>query len=224
MGAWFLERFPPLNWLFVFTLYAAALFGGRGFSSSEAIQLSWADGMGFFVALAFFLTLRILDEHKDYDEDCRNHPDRVLQRGLTTLADLKVVGVLATLLQLGWSLFVDGGFGAAVGLWVVTLCWTGLMTARFFAGERLAQRPILNSALHLLVMPLAMAWLVQLSAGRSSPWPEAVWLAGFALITGAALEASRKRKRYMAFAGAAILLGYAIIIAGFALERGVIWL
>ncbi len=41
--------------------------------------------------LCFFLHLRIFDDHKDYDEDCRHFPDRVLQRGVVTLDELKLL-------------------------------------------------------------------------------------------------------------------------------------
>src|SRR5439155_15749200 len=79
--AWVGERFPLANGLLFFVVYAAALLLGRqGAGATAALHVS--DLGGFAAAWAFFLMLRVFDEHKDYALDCRLHPERVLSRGL----------------------------------------------------------------------------------------------------------------------------------------------
>ena len=79
--AWAAERFPAPNGVFCLVLYGAALICGRTSSGQGPIAISAADGAGFLAAYAFLLMLRVFDEHKDFESDGRNFPQRVLQRG-----------------------------------------------------------------------------------------------------------------------------------------------
>ena len=118
--AWIHERFPLVNAVLFFVLYASALLYGRAVSTSAAggrVTAHAVDIAGFFAVWAFFLMLRVFDEHKDYALDLENHPKRVLQSGLVTLAHLKIVCAVAIAIQLGASLWEDRGIGR------VTIAW-----------------------------------------------------------------------------------------------------
>ena len=192
--AWMAERFPPANSVAALLVWAAALVWGRALSSDGALSIRPGDAAGAAAAIAFFLMLRVFDEHKDYGADCLVHPDRVLQRGLITLRDLKIVGAVAIALQLGASILADGGTGPVTAAWVVTFGWSLLMAKEFFVREWLRPRLLLYALSHMLVMPLAIWWLVRLGAGTGD-LPIAAWmLPVVSYLTGFAFEIARKLK------------------------------
>jgi 4-hydroxybenzoate polyprenyltransferase len=80
----------------------------------------------------------VFDEHKDYEVDLRNHPDRVLQSGRVTLGHLKVVGAVALAVQVATCLLEDGGVGRVTFWWALTFGWTLHNPNRFVfaAGHR----------------------------------------------------------------------------------------
>src|SRR5262245_27757810 len=88
LAEWAHERFPLANGVFFVLLYVLALVVGRSVVSGP-IVLSWHDLPGVAALWSFFLWLRVLDEHKDFENDRVAHPQRVLQRGLVTLGDLR---------------------------------------------------------------------------------------------------------------------------------------
>ena len=131
LGQWARERFPLANGVFFALLYVLTLVVGRSVRPGP-ITLSVRDLPGLVALWLFFLWLRILDEHKDFDNDRIAHPDRVLQRGLVTLGDLRLIGAAALVIQLGISLWIDGGVGPVTGWWLLSLIWSLLMAEEFF--------------------------------------------------------------------------------------------
>ena len=75
--------------------------------------------LGALTLLFFFFHLRVFDEHKDFEEDSRFHPHRVLQRGVITLADLRVLAALCIVAEIG--LAAVAGWAALTGLAIVYL-------------------------------------------------------------------------------------------------------
>jgi hypothetical protein len=192
MLAWASERFPLANVALFVPLYLVALLSGRALTSAGPLFLSAADFAGFLGAWAFLLMLRVLDEHKDYDLDARNHPGRVLQRGLVTLDHLKVVGAIAIATQLAVSLTADGGVGKVAIWWGLTIGWSVLMAKEFFARAWLAQRLVPYAFTHMLVMPLAVLWWAQIGAGGAGLPARSAWLGAFGFLIGATVEVARK--------------------------------
>lgn len=192
--AWAGERFQAVNGVFCMVLYGAALTCGRA-SAPGPLALAPLDIAGFFAAYAFLLMLRVYDEHKDYELDMKNHPQRVLQRGLITLGHLKVAGALAILLQLVVSLAYDGfGLGAVLQRWLLVFVWSALMAKEFFISEWLGKRLVLYAVSHMVVMPMSVLWMVQMGAGQG-PLPRAAWLlAGLSFLSGSAFEIGRKTR------------------------------
>lgn len=190
--AWMNERFPFANALLFFSLYATAVLVGQVATSPGEVAFGLREIAGFLPVWCFFFLLRIYDEHKDYEEDCQNYPDRVLQRGLITLGHLKVAGALAIVTQLVGSLWLDGGFGIITLWWIAVFVYSVLMTVEFFVREWLTQRLVLYATSHMLIMPLAVLWMVQIGAG-DQPLPlEVGYLAALAFLCGGAFEVTRK--------------------------------
>ena len=190
--AWAAERFPLVNGVLIFAIYATALLYGRALTSAGELSVSVLDFAGFFAVWAYFLILRVFDEHKDYARDSRNHPERVLQSGLISLRHLRVLGWAAVAVQLGVSLAIDGGAGPVTAWWALTMGWTLLMLKEFFVGEWLSRRLLLYAFTHMLSMPLAFLWMAQMGAeGRGLPL-EVAWLALLGGLIAASLEVARK--------------------------------
>jgi hypothetical protein len=175
-------------------VWAAAVGWGRALSTTGPVPLRPRDGVGALAAVGFFLMLRVFDEHKDYAADCIAHPGRVLQRGFVTLGHLKVVGAVAIALQLGASFLFDGGNGPVTLSWLATFAWSLLMAKEFFVGAWLRPRLPLYALSHMIVMPLAVRWMVQMGADRAPLSPVAWMLPVVSYLTGFAFEIARKLK------------------------------
>lgn len=61
----------------------------------------------FIVCFLQFLIIRIVDEFKDYEEDCKYRPYRPVPRGLVTLKELKVLLVICMSIQAVITIFVN---------------------------------------------------------------------------------------------------------------------
>ena len=75
--AWMDERFPFANALLFFILYLVTATVVR--ASQGEWFFNWSDIVACLITWSLFLTIRIFDEHKDYELDVKNHPQRVLQ-------------------------------------------------------------------------------------------------------------------------------------------------
>jgi len=194
--AWVQERFPVAHGALFFVLFAAAAVTGSAASGAGPIALPVATlGLGFLGAWSFFLMLRVFDEHKDFERDRLNHPDRVLQRGLITLDHLKVVGGVAIGVQLLASLVADGGRpGPATVTWGAVMLWSALMAREFWIGPWLEKRLVLYAVSHMAVMPLAIAWMAHIGGGGIWVTTGLPWLALMAFCAGAAFEVTRKTR------------------------------
>ena len=194
LSAWADERFPYANGILFLMLYAAGMLVGRGSVSAGPITIGLLDIAGFIAVVAFFLMLRVFDEHKDYELDCLNHPQRILQSGLITLGHLKVLGVLAILAQIGVSLSLDAGLGRISITWFIVVGWSSLMAVEFFCGEWLEKRLVLYALSHMVVMPMALVWMAQMGAGSETLPNYIGWLAASSFFSGASFEVARKMK------------------------------
>jgi 4-hydroxybenzoate polyprenyltransferase len=194
LRAWAAERFPARNGAFFIMLYAVVVVASRSVVSGGPIVLSWRDALGLLALWCFFLTLRVLDEHKDFAADAVAHPDRVLQRGLITLADLRIVGAVAVAIQLGVAILFDGGFGAVTLRWLAAAGFSALMAKEFFVREWLRKHLVAYALSHMLVMPLLVLWLAAMGGLTSIGSPENGALALLVFFAGLSFEIARKMR------------------------------
>ena len=188
--AWMEERFPLANGLLAGVVYASALLLGRHAAGART-TFALGDLAGYAAAFCFFLMLRVFDEHKDFANDCRLYPERVLSRGLVTLRHLKVLGAVAIAVQLAVSA-THGG--AATLRWLVVMAWSLLMLREFFVPRWLSRHLLVYAGSHMLVTPLAVLWMAQLGAGDAS-LDRAAWAyAVMSLLFGFCFEIARKMK------------------------------
>ena len=191
--AWMKERFPFANALLFFILYLTTAAVARS-TLDGAVSLSLHDLVGAMVTWSFFLVLRVFDEHKDYELDCRNHPQRVLQSGLITLMHLRVAGAIAIASQILWSVFLDKGMGQVTAAWAAMFLWTCLMGKEFFVADWLNRHLTWYAVSHMLVMPLIVWWLANLAMPDSELSPVLQVMMLLAFISGFCFEITRKTK------------------------------
>ncbi|MBF0351524.1 MAG: UbiA family prenyltransferase [SAR324 cluster bacterium] len=195
--AWVHERFPLPNAIMFFTLYFCAAFLGRMITAEGPILVGKNDLGGCLVTWALFLLIRVVDEHKDYESDVRNYPERVLQRGLITLENLQTLGAGALGIIVGWSLWLDHGLGPVVMSLGVVFIWFLLMSKEFFCGEWLEKHITLYAVSHMVLMPMVLFWLMNLGASPAGVEPlnvAGLLLMALSFISGMAFELTRKTR------------------------------
>ena len=191
---WMKERFPIENGILFFVLYLTAVALGRTFATETESLFKMTDIFGCIASWTFFLLLRIYDEHKDYEIDCQNYPERVLQKGLITLKDLKIIGFLCITYQLIYCLYLDRGIGPVTLTWVCITAYSFLMTVEFFIGEWLSKRLVLYALSHMIIMPMIIFWLVSMGIGKSPFIYEINLFSILAFFSGFSFEITRKTR------------------------------
>jgi 4-hydroxybenzoate polyprenyltransferase len=208
----------------LFAAFLVALCHGRAVTHGGSVSL----GPGRYAAFAgmwgFFLMLRVIDEHKDFERDAREHPERALQRGVVTLDHLKGVGVFAFTLQ-ALASFALGG--RVLVWWALSLGWAALAAKDFFAGRWIAERPVLYPLVHLPLSALPCLWAAQVGAGDRTLPATAGWVALLGVVLAGTVDVVRKlvpdesgERSYAAALGlrrAALALAAALLIASVAL-------
>jgi 4-hydroxybenzoate polyprenyltransferase len=145
----------------------------------------------FGVCLLMFLQLRIADEFKDAAEDARWRPYRPVPRGLVSLAELRVVFILAALAQSALVLLLEP---LLMGVLAIAWSYLALMSVEFFCREWLKRRPVVYLVSHMGIMPLvdffgtACEWLP-----RGVPAPAGLgWFLAASFFNGIVIEFGRK--------------------------------
>jgi 4-hydroxybenzoate polyprenyltransferase len=148
----------------------------------------------FGVCLLMFFQLRIADEFKDRDEDARWRPYRPVPRGLVKLSELRVVFIIAALVQIALVLAQDARLLLVLG---VAWAYFTLMSVEFFCRDWLKARPVVYLLTHMGIMPLvdffgtACEWLPR---GASAP-SGLGWFLTASFCNGIVIEIGRKLRQ-----------------------------
>ena len=186
------ERFPlALNGVLIAAVslsalsYAARLHGRAAPPPAAAVTV-------FVSCFLFFLQLRIADEFKDSDEDLAHRPYRPVPRGLVTLRELALLGLLAGALQLA---LVLASAPALLPLLLLVWGYMAVMAREFFVAAWLEARPLAYLATHMLILPLIVLYASGADwrlAGEVLPDARLGWLLLFAFLNGIVVEVGRK--------------------------------
>ncbi len=147
--------------------------------------------VAFVTALLFFLQLRIADEFKDFEEDSCYRPYRPVPRGLVTLRELGVLGILAAFVQLGLAVWLRPSL---VVLLAAAWAYLVLMSKEFFVPAWLKAHPVPYMVSHMVIIPLvdlyatACDWWV---AGEGPP-RGLIWFLAVSYFNGLVIEIGRK--------------------------------
>ena len=174
------ERFPPIaNVLLILTYYSSNQFLAFALTRPGPVMHydRWSF-LGMLMLVSFFFHIRVFDEHKDYEEDCRYFPNRVLQRGLVTLRHLKIAGAIA----IATEVIIAALRGPrALTAWAIAFGYSLVMLREFFARDFLKRRFLLYATSHMLIMPL-LSLLVFSFATRRWPWEAPPWFWVYAFV------------------------------------------
>lgn len=179
LRAYLRERFP----LFGHVLLIVSYFSSNQFlakvltSPDEPMRYTPASLLGAFTLLCFFFHLRVFDEHKDFAEDSRFHPHRVLQRGVITLAELRALAAMCIAAEFALAAWAGPAPVVALG---IAFVFSLLMLKEFFAAEWLKRHFLVYATSHMLLMPL-LSLMVFSFATRQMPWraPGIFWVYAF---------------------------------------------
>jgi hypothetical protein len=164
-GAYLHERFPLVaNALLIVSFYSSNQFLAQAIDQAgHPVRYGLRSYLGVITLLGFFLHIRIFDDHKDFANDCRYYPNRVLQRGVVTLTHLK--WLLAAVLLVECTTAAICGF-APWSAWVGALAFSLLMLREFYAGAWLRERFLLYATVHMLIIPVLTAVIWSFATGR----------------------------------------------------------
>jgi 4-hydroxybenzoate polyprenyltransferase len=178
------ERFPLITY--------SLLIGVLAFAAAAQTQNEnyLHIGLTFLVALFMFMLLRIADEFKDYEDDCKYRSYRAVPRGLVSLKELGIIGAVLLVLQLIMITFISPSTLVALGL---TLLYWGLMSKEFFVPTWLKAHPIVYLLSHMVMMPL-IAWMLLSALGATDPLQHQSFLA-LSFFNGLVLEIGRKLRQ-----------------------------
>ena len=154
----------------------------------------WALIVAFVTSLLFFLQLRIADEFKDHEDDCRYRPYRPVPRGLIKLEELRLVAAFSLIAQAALAISLDPSL-----VWPLVIVWAYLaaMSREFFAAAWLKRHPVAYMASHMAIIPLidmyatACDWWV---AGLREPPVGMSWFLIVSFLNGVVVEIGRKTR------------------------------
>lgn len=189
--AWLAERHGPVLVIPVGLTYGIAV--ATGARSPGAAPVPTFDlVLGFVGAWLWFLALRIVDDLGDRESDDLAHPERLLQRGVVSLGELRAVAGVSLAAMLATTLLADDGVGPVTLTWLVAVVVTGLVSSDSIAPAALRARPMLHRLLRVPCSALPVLWWAQLGAGGTGLTSDAVVLALVSILIVVAFDVARK--------------------------------
>ena len=116
----------------------------------------------FIVAFLQFLMVRIVDEFKDYEDDCKYRPYRPVPRGVVTLKELKILFIICVILQVIVTIIVN-----PVSLILLFLVWIffAFMTKGFFIKKFLDEHILCEVFFDEFLLPITVLYLSSFVCG-----------------------------------------------------------
>jgi len=156
----------------IFAYYSSSQFLARTLDRpGRPMHYDLTSLLGAVTLFLFFFHLRVFDEHKDYAEDLLHYPHRVLQSGVITLRDLKVLGAIAIALEIALSAWRGP---ATLAAWTAAFVFSLLMLKEFFVRDWLKRHFLIYATSHMMIMPLLSLLVFSFATGRW-PWEAPPW-------------------------------------------------
>lgn len=186
------ERFPILgHGLLVASFSFSAISFSRICRGADGF-VPWSTyGLGVFITVTLFLLVRIFDEFKDAEDDATYRKELPVPRGLVSLRELMVLGIIIVLAQLVIILLF---FPKLVFIWLAVLVYLCLMGKEFFVPEWLKKHQFWYVTSHMFIIPLidilasGLDWVLENAA--PSPGLGLFFLVSY--FNGIVLEIGRK--------------------------------
>ncbi len=187
-----LERFNIFQNGLIIAAFTFSAVSYSRLSRGEQSFIAWKDFLpGLYIVYTTFFLLRILDEHKDAQNDKAYRGYLPVPRGLVSLKELKV---------LGWILFASQLVVIAlfqIPLWwlyAICIVYLLLMTVEFFIPEWLRDRPVWYMVSHMPIIPLVDLYSSGLDwkLGEAGFHNTLLIFLGVSFFNGMVLEVGRK--------------------------------
>ena len=156
------ERFPIITYgLYCFCI----VFGAFCFSNyyEASILNANLDGANYLILIPMFivgflqfLMVRIIDEFKDYEEDCKYRAYRPVPRGLVTLKELKILFIICIILQIIITLIIKPR--SLLLLMIVWIFFT-IMSKSFFIKDFLDKHILCEVFFDEFLLPITVLYL-----------------------------------------------------------------
>ncbi|MDF3028379.1 MAG: hypothetical protein K0S23_2686 [Fluviicola sp.] len=186
------ERFPILgHGLLVASFSFSAIAFSRICRGAEGF-VQWSTyGLGVFITISFFLLVRIFDEFKDAEDDAKYRKELPVPRGLVSLRELMILGIILVLAQCAIILLF---FPKLLVIWAIVLAYLCLMGKEFFVPEWLKKHQFWYVTSHMFIIPLidilasGLDWVVE----NATPSPGLGLFFMVSYFNGIVLEIGRK--------------------------------
>ena len=186
------ERFPILGhgllvaaFSFSAISYSRICRGADGFVDGKTFAI------GIFTTISLFFLVRIFDEFKDAEDDAKYRKELAVPRGLMSLRELAVTGVLLAIVQIALNLYF---FPKMLLIYVIIMGYLLLMGKEFFIAPWLKKHQFWYITSHMFIIPLidiyasGLDWLL---AGTKAPTGLLFFFA-VSYMNGIVLEIGRK--------------------------------
>jgi 4-hydroxybenzoate polyprenyltransferase len=186
------ERFPFIghgllvaSFSFSAISYSRICRGAEGFVSWDRYFL------GIFTTISLFFLVRIFDEFKDAEDDAEFRKELPVPRGLISLKELMVLGIITALLQIAVNAFF---FPRMLLIYFIVIAYLLLMGKEFFIASWLKKHQFWYVTSHMFIIPLVdiyasgLDWLLE---GADAP-AGLMFFFAVSYMNGIVLEIGRK--------------------------------
>ncbi|MNJ91928.1 prenyltransferase [compost metagenome] len=146
------ERFPILGHGLLVASFSFSAIAFSRICRGATGFVPWSTyGLGIFITISFFLLVRIFDEFKDAEDDAKYRKELPVPRGLVSLKELMILGMIVVLAQLTIILVF---FPKLFLIWLIVLFYLCLMGKEFFVPEWLKKHQFWYVTSHMFIIPL----------------------------------------------------------------------
>jgi 4-hydroxybenzoate polyprenyltransferase len=188
------ERFPLIQYGAIVAAFSySGLCVSRMMRGADGLPDIWAFVAAYLCSLILFFQLRVADEFKDHEEDCRYQPERPVPRGLVKLKELAVLGLLGAAVQTALAFTYQQSLLLPL---LLTWLYFALMSVEFFVGDWLKQRPFTYLWTHMMILLFVDIFITAFDwmKGTTLP-PSGLWLfLAVSFFNGVIIEIGRKIK------------------------------
>lgn len=186
------ERFPLAKHGMLVAAFSFCAVCLSALLRGATVWPAWQTALvAFGVVLLAFLQLRIADEFKDAATDAQYRPERPVPRGLVTLTELRWVGIVAMVIQVGLALWLHSLLLVPL---VVLWGYMALMRIEFGVPNWLHRHPLVYLVSHMVIVPL-----IDFSATTADWLPHGhtaaktlTWFLAVSFFNGIVIEIGRK--------------------------------
>lgn len=186
------ERFPLAGYAVLVGAFSFSAISYSRICRGETGFVDWKTFfVGIFTTISLFLLVRIFDEFKDAEDDAKYRKELPVPRGLISLRELGITGIILVALQVLVNLFF---FPKMLLIYFVIIGYLMLMGKEFFVAAWLKKHQFWYVTSHMFIIPLidiyasGLDWLL---AGVSAP-AGLLFFFAVSYMNGIVLEIGRK--------------------------------